>query len=1152
MAALKKGESQNHPLLPAMDPLSSLALRHRRALFLRSLVKEKTERNYHLLRDKIEKAHVIIIKWADLEQSGNLPIESKLDAEFLGDIFGTALGYRLATDSTDESYELEREYNVPREGTVDGAVGQFRKDRSVSPTLVIELKSVGTNLDRPQSGGRTPVQQCWGYLNGLPDCPWGIVSNISTIRLFHRDRTPSAFEQFSLQEMRKLERFREFYLILGPGGIHPTKLHRTPLAIELLDATNNRQKEVGDELYQEYSNQRNALIDHLTTAHTMSLEKAIGIAQKLIDRIVFVAFCEDRGLLPDRIIDRIHRELPPLARVTNPRWQNFLNLFRAVDEGHDDLGISDGYNGGLFRHDPDVDELELDDEWTHFFHRVGRYDFRDEVNVDVLGGLFEKSVTEIEKIRQAGLLENGATTPQSPMPKSARRKRFGIYYTPPDFTERIVRDTIGALIDERLGRANRQFGIDGDDQGEKLTKLTRKRRFEYWQTILGAIQSIRICDPACGSGAFLIAAYDYLERLYSEIIDQMIDADGDKASALSDAIPEMILSNNLYGVDLLREAVEITQLALWLRSARLGHTLEDLSGNIVCGNSLVDDSSVHPLAMKWEETFPSVFKGKDAGFDCVIGNPPWERLKLQEREFFSLSAPEIASAVSAAQRRKLIAKLERDNPQLHQRYEDRKREAEQVLEYARQCGDYPNTGKGDINTYALFAELAARIVAPRGRVGLVVPSGIASDKTTRGFFNQLMDQHRLISLLDFENRRGIFRDVHRSFKFCMLVFGGADVRRDAAQFAFFCHSMEDLDSPGRTMTLSAKDMRLMNPNTKTCPVFRTRRDMELTRKIYRRVPILIDRNRKQGGNPWGIRFVTMFHQTNDAELFVTEADLKKKRYTRDGSEWKKGKSKFVPLYEAKMIQAYDHRAASVVVDEKNWMRQGQTEPTSLVSHQNPEFTVEPRWWVNEQAVVESIQQERRWLLGFKDITSPTNERTMIASVIPWCAVTNHFPILISNHSARHLLCLLANLNAFVLDFTVRQKIGGVTLNFFIVEQIPVLPPDEYADKRPWTGNRTLRTWISDRVLKLTCTANDMLPLAKEAGFKQGVHKWKSSDRARLRAEIDAAYFHLYGLSRDDVEYILSTFSGTHRRDDLEVGSYRTRDLILECYDGFAK
>jgi hypothetical protein len=252
-----------------------------------------------------------------------------------------------------------------------------------------------------------------------------------------------------------------------------------------------------------------------------------------------------------------------------------------------------------------------------------------------------------------------------------------------------------------------------------------------------------------------------------------------------------------------------------------------------------------------------------------------------------------------------------------------------------------------------------------------------------------------------------------------------------------------------------------------------------------------------------------------------------------------------------MIQMYDHRAASVVVKGENWMRQGQTAQTSLVQYQNPEFAVEPRWWAEENRAVDIIGSNRaEGFIGFKDITSPTNQRTVIAAAIPWSAVINHFPILLTSVKTSLNCCILANLNSFILDYITRQKIGGITLNFFIMEQLPIFPPDTYSDRCPWDKRQTLEKWISDRVLKLTCTSNDMIPLAKAAGLEELVHKWKPEERADLMAQLDAAYFILYGIERDDVEYILSTFQGLQKSDAGMFEGGSTIQRILKHYDHF--
>ena len=287
----------------------------------------------------------------------------------------------------------------------------------------------------------------------------------------------------------------------------------------------------------------------------------------------------------------------------------------------------------------------------------------------------------------------------------------------------------------------------------------------------------------------MIQAYDALEELYEKVVGRLMLHDPATAEDLAASVPDIILTDNLHGVDLFPQAVEITQLALWIRSARRNKTLAILSANIIQGNSLVSDPSIDAKAVDWAAAFPKVFsRAENPGFDCVIGNPPWERLKVQEREFFAFSAPEIAGAVSAATRREKIAELQAANPDLYAAYRQAQDAAERTVTYSRTSGQYPLTGRGDINTYMLFAELAQRIVAPKGRVGLLVPSGIATDATTKEFFSGLMESQVLIRLYDFENKAPAFPDVHRSFKFCILVFGGREVTDEIGRFRLLCAS----------------------------------------------------------------------------------------------------------------------------------------------------------------------------------------------------------------------------------------------------------------------------------------------------------------------------------------------------------------------------
>ena len=908
----------------------------------------------------------------------------------------------------------------------------------------------------------------------------------------------------------------------------------------LLSETGNEQRRVGDKLYKYYSEQRAELIDHLILAKHLSQDDAIHAAQRLLDRIIFMAFCEDRHLLPERLIRNTFQNIPPLARATNPRWRAFLDAFYAIDKGHKDLDLPTGFNGELFKPDPIIDTLDLEDRWTEIFHQIGEYDFREEgeINVDVLGHLFEKSITELEKLRVVGLFGTQSADGSAAMPKSAERKRFGIYYTPPAFTQLIIDQTLGALIEARV-----------DPLPDPAAKVE-------------ALRKLKVCDPACGSGAFLIAAYDRFDTAYDDAA-RLLEIAGQplQAAELRRIYPDYILADNLYGVDLSAESVEITKLALWIRSARRGRSLLNLSQNIWQGNSLVHDPAIHPAAFDWRERFADIFArattGGEGGFDCVVGNPPWERIKLQKREFFSV-IPEVISETNPAKARTLIDGFEDKRPELHKRWIDAIEVAAKTSQYFRESGRFPLTAVGDTNYANVFAETARQIVAPQGRVGMLVPSGIATDNTTKAFFSDLMASHTLIALYDFENKRPWFDDVHRSFKFSVLLIGGSATRSESVDFVFFAHAIDDLRVPARHIPLSEKDLKLLNPNTRTCPIFRSLRDAALAKRLYRNVPVLVDRSRRSGGNAWGFSPWTMFHQSADASNFKSGEELNVEGLNLVGARWVGGDRVFLPLYEAKMVQAYDHRAASVRTEKGNWLRHGQTEETSLVEHQNPEFVALPRWWVDQATVIaESVRgTSGRCFIGFKDISSATNQRTMIAAVIPWSAVTHHFPLVELETPVRRQMCFLSNLNSLIYDYLARQKLGGTTFGFYHLEQIATLPPDTYDQPCPWSPGQTLEDWVAERVLKLTCTAEDMIPLAEAAGFAgddgSHVHKWKDPERAQLRAELDAAYFKLYGLAWEDVDYILTTFAGIRDEDGNAIdGQGETRRLILEAWTAIA-
>ena len=366
-------------------------------------------------------------------------------------------------------------------------------------------------------------------------------------------------------------------------------------------------------------------------------------------------------------------------------------------------------------------------------------------------------------------------------------------------------------------------------------------------------------------------------------------------------------------------------------------------------------------AFHWFIEFPEIME-RDGGFDVVIGNPPWERIKLQEQEFFAARSPAIASAPNKVERQKLIDALEKADPEsadgrLWRDFVFTKRTAEAASEFARSSGRYPLTGRGDVNTYALFTELFSRLAGAHGRAGIIVPSGIATDATTATFFSSLVDQRRLVSLHDFQTGLGFFDRIgHARFKFALVTLAAPGTGPTKAAFSFFSRTIEEFADTRRHFDLSPSEIATINPNTRTAPVFRSRADAELTAKLYARAPVLIqERSQEEGGdiNPWGITFQTMFHMSGDSGFFSAPAQMEADGWQRDGADWVRetatGVERRVPLYEAKMIHHFDHRWATYgggSSDDEEGARD-----CTLAEKLNPDFEPSPRYWVPEDEVL---------------------------------------------------------------------------------------------------------------------------------------------------------------------------------------------------------
>ena len=833
------------------------------------------------------------------------------------------------------------------------------------------------------------------------------------------------------------------------------------------------------------------------------------------------------------------------------------------------------------------------------------------------------------------------------------RKESGSYYTPTSLVECLLDSALDPLLDEATARGIAE---------EKVA----------------ALLDLTVCDPACGSGHFLVAA---ARRIAKRIAAEETGESEPPESEIRKALRRLV-GRCIYGVDVNPMAAELAKVSLWLEALEPGKPLSYLDQNIRVGNSLLgvtpalladglpdaafapiegddrkvcaalkkqnaaerqgqhdlfsqsgipvsnaalakrsveitrtlpesledlhiyqqrqadqlaassehriqklladawcaafvqrktdvtrsiaithavlenfgaDDGSLNLAAAErlvteltrqyrffhWHVEFPHIFRvgnsagdidpetGWSGGFSCVISNPPWERVKLQEQEFFASRNPDIANAPNAAARKKLIAILPDTDPALYNDFHAELRKAAGWSFLLRDSSRYPLTGRGDINTYAVFAETTRTIIGPRGRLGIIVPTGIATDATTAPFFRDLIEQQRLDSLLDFVTNPDFWQEIgHGRMRFSLLTVTGRSTIIEQPEFATLTKHPSQLPPSGQRIHVSATDLLLTNPNTGTCPMFQTQRDADITLAIYRRVPVLWRDDPEE--NPWGLSFMAMFHMANDSDLFHTSAE-----------------GDVLPLYEAKLVHHFDHRLSSY---DKRPPGSLDTElpRLDLEEKKNPWRSPVPRYWVSRSEVDSRLAKrgwDKDWLFGWRNITNTTNERTMVCGIMPRVAVGHSFPLMLS--PSHHMACLYANLASFALDYVARQKMSGTNMTHGYVKQWPIPAPAAYNDD--W-----LRSFIESRVLELTYTAWDIEAFARDLGDDGPPFRWDEERRFAMRAELDAAFFRLYGIDRDDVDYIMETFPIVRRKDIQQYGTFHTKDLILQVYDAMAE
>lgn len=596
---------------------------------LPTLFKDKTLARYRTLHpvEDLDARHAALRKWIEADQLGTLDVnETKLDATFLQTVFGGVLGYQNRIEGGLQ-WQLEFQENVNKHGrrAVDGALGFFSKEAR-QMVAAIECKGVDVALDIGLGGVKSPVEQAWDYANRSPGCRWVIVSNLRETWLYNYGRGSQVCQKFLLRDLADREAFARFCLIFQRSSLLPDASGGPSLTERLLDDSARQQQDLTQALYADYKAIRARLFDHLCKRHSnRPAVEILRLTQTLLDRYLFVAFACQRDLLPETLLSMAMTTRNPFD--PQPLWNNLRAVFRWIDSGKADMGVP-GYNGGLFRTDPGFDDLDIADDDLSQLARLNKYNFRDDVSVEVLGHIFEQSISDLERMRAEA---SGSAAAQG----IGKRDLEGVVYTPGYMTRFIVHASLGRLLLEKRTALKVQLAPPADAPPELQTDEHWRAFNLAWKDVL---LGLRIVDPACGSGAFLVAAYDFLAAQYEKLNKYLARLGVEEVD-----LTEAILQHNLFGVDLNAESVEITRLSLWLKTAVRGRKLTDLDRTIRQGNSVVSDPEAHPLAFDWlagDLADPAVRDPRVGaatpdqlavqarwaeGFDAVLGNPPYVR-----------------------------------------------------------------------------------------------------------------------------------------------------------------------------------------------------------------------------------------------------------------------------------------------------------------------------------------------------------------------------------------------------------------------------------------------------------------------------------------------------------------------------------------------
>lgn len=1115
--------------------------------------------------------------------------------------------------------------------------------------VVLKTTAWQVNLDQGHGRQPAPAAAMVAELRPVGRPRWGILTNGNCWRLYDgqaRSVAQGFLDMQLLQVLKQPDLLKRFVVFFRPQALR-RRLGGQCWLKTALTAHRRHQERIATAFKQQACHQ---VFPALATAVAQAAPTAPAAVVReaslvLLYRLLFLLYGESRGLLGSStsgnrnslhgLVNRVAETWPrgPMAPWEQHNdWTIIAALFRDMAHRQPDLGRLGQHIFSAERM-PLLDAVACSDETVAnvlmglCFTRQGEpIDYAD-LGIEQLGALYEQLMAYRLK-RDAGRITMASNR--------LFRKAASCYYTPAALVDLILQETIAPLV-----------------QGRSAQQLL----------------NLKICDPAMGTGNFLLGLLDYLG-------DAVLAASASNHSSFvynNQTVRSLVLQHCIYGVDKDPMAVDLARMALMLHgnspdagypdhhlhcgnslfggwigdavetigdadgfttlqtllqsrrgaaaaittmdattlpspaSAQRWHALGKANGPLEAVLSAIhaehwlgpvpagDRDIVHDLwrgrwgnpvhvltgvvpvteqrlgrildRMKaiiaeerffhWQLACPGLWPEGDGehyggGFDAVIGNPPWDRVKLQQLEWFAQNCPDVACAPHAAARRQRIAQLQRLQAPQAVAYAQAAARATATARVAKSCGDYPLLSRGEINLYALFVERAMALVKPHGLVGMLTPSSLVSGKTGAKFFRRTAQEGRLKVLYDFENRKTFFPDVHGSLRFCVFVARkdprespqDGDRRRrcrdalstssspvvGAARCAFCLSSIAELNDPERQFLLHAEDFARVNPNTGTAPLFRSRRDARITTGIYRRLPVLVNRSGGMVRRPWPVTYRRMFDMSSDSHLF---------RSAPEGDGW-------LPLYEGKMMQAFDHRAADIVVNKSNMFRPARQRLLQSSEKASPERR--PRWRHYVKVDAKHWSWPDSWVVAFKDVTSTTNMRTMIAAILPRAAVSHKLPLLLLNSNigrrASWACFILANLNSIVFDFVVRQKLYGTSLTLHILEQLPVVPPGRFNIR---IGSTTAATIIRAAVLELTYTAWDLTAFARDLGHQGPPFVWNPQRRLHLRARLDALFFFLYGITdEEEIRYIYSTFPIMQRQELALYGHHRSVKVCLKA------